>query len=170
MTALQLAYARHTDLEVLVPSTYGGEIAAANTAQGSRRPDRWTRESFVGALEDPADKSFLARILDRLDHHHQSPDHRDPLWYGARPGGGLFFHLFGLKYPPFQLAINSAGRLTIKGTWQGFREIAGHPGFAELAAMLGQDENGPTRFVPVADLDPETLWNVAETTARLINS
>ena len=68
-----------------------------------------------------------------------------------------------------QLAINSAGRLTIKGAWQGFPTIAGHAGFAELAEMLGQQESGPTRFVPVADLDPDALWDVAEQTARAIN-
>ncbi|MGZ5395520.1 MAG: hypothetical protein ACXWZI_08065 [Mycobacterium sp.] len=44
------------------------------------------------------------------------------------------------------------------------------PGFAELAEMLGQHESGPTRFVPVADLDADVLWNVAEKTARVINS
>ena len=171
VTALQLAYARHSDLEVLVPSTYGGEIAAVKAARGPRRSsDRWTRESFIDAVEQPADRAFLARLLERLDSHHEPPDCRDPLWYGARPGGGLFFHLLGLNYPPFQLAMNSAGRLTIKGTWRGFREIAGHPGFAELAEMLGQNESGPTRFVPVADLDPDALWNVAERAARAINT
>jgi len=169
VTALQLAYARHADLEMLVPSTYGGEIAAAKASHASRNSERWTRESFIEAVQDPADQAFLARLFDHLDQHDQSPDHGDPLWYGARPGGGLFFHLCGLKVPPFQLAIKGDG-LAIKGTWQGFSKVAGHAGFTELAAMLGQDHTGATKFVPVAGLDPDDLWDVAERTARTINS
>ena len=169
VTALQLAYARHNDLEVLVPSTYGGEIAAVKSANGPRRSDHWTRESFIDAVEDPADQAFLARILARLDNQPRDQDRRDPIWYGARPGGGLFFHFPGFRFPPFQLALNAAGRLTVKGNWQGFPTIAGHPGFAELAEVLGQQESGPTRFVPVADPDPDALWDVAEQTARAIN-
>ena len=78
-------------------------------------------------------------------------------------------HLCGLKIPPFQLAIKG-DRLAIRGTWQGFPKIAGHPGFTDLAAMLGQDHTGPTKFVPVAGLDPDVLWEAAERAARAINS
>lgn len=177
VTALQLSYARHNDLEVLIPSTFGGEIAAGKAAQGAATKaaqgagwaDSWTRQSFIAAVEDTDDQNFLSRILKRLDEGHHQPDGRDPIWYGARPRGGLFFHLHGLRHPPFALAINGAGRLTIKGTWQGFKETAGHPGFADLAAMLRQDETGPARYVPVDGLHPDTLWDAAETAAREIN-
>ena len=171
VTALQLAYARHADLELLVPSTYGGEIAAAKAIHGSPgRSDHWTRETFVDAVEDPTDTAFLIRVLERLDAPARRLGSHNPLWFGVRPGGGMFVFPFGLQHPPFQLAINGAGRLTIKGCWQRFPEVARHPGFAELAAMLGQDENGPTRFVPVADLDPDAVWEVAERAAHAINS
>lgn len=36
VTALQLAYAKHGEVELLIPSTYGGEIAAAKAANGGR--------------------------------------------------------------------------------------------------------------------------------------
>ena len=170
MTALQLAYARHADLELLIPSTYGGEIAAAKGAQGSRQTDRWTRESFVDAVEHPADHTFLTRLLDRLDSQHQLLGDRDPLSYGTRPGGGVFFYLLGLRHPPFALSLNADGRLTVKGNWQGFPKVAGHTAFAELAAMLRQRESGPARYVPVENLDPDALWNVAERVARAINT
>jgi hypothetical protein len=169
VTALQLSYARHNDLEVLIPSTFGGEIAAAKGAQGGGQSDRWTRQSFIAAVEHPDDQNFLSQILNRLDEYHHQPDGRDPIWYGTRPRGGLFCRLHGLRRQPFALAINAAGRLTIKGTWQGFKETAGHPGFADLAAMLGQDENGPARYVQVDGIDPDALWDVAETAAREIN-
>ena len=41
VTALQLAYARHGDLELLIAATFGGEIAAAE-ADASGRNQRWT--------------------------------------------------------------------------------------------------------------------------------
>ena len=171
VTALQLAYARHADLELLVPSTYGGEIAAAKATHGSPgSSDHWTRETFVDTVEDPTDKAFLVRVLECLDAPSQHLGSHDPLWFGVRPGGGMFVFPFGYRHPPLQFAINGAGRLTIRGCWQRFAEVARHPGFAELAAMLGQDENGPTRFVPVAELDPDVVWEVAERAAHAINS
>lgn len=171
VTALQLVYARHGELEVLVPSTYGGEIASAKAAVDHQRRDLWNRESFAAALEDSADREFFARLLDRLDEHQNRCGGRDLLWCGTRPRGGLFFHLHRHDaHPPFQLAINSAGQLTVAGTWRGFKGFAGHPGFAELARMLGQDAAGPARFVPVAGLDPDVLWDVAERVTAAITS
>ena len=169
VTALQLSYARHQELEVLIPSTFGGEIAAAKGAQGGGQTNRWTRQSFIAAVERPDDQIFLSRVLHRLDEEHRQTDGRDPIWYGTRPRGGLFFHLRELRHPPFALGINAAGRLTIKGTWQGFKETAGHSGFADLAAMLGQHQDGPARFVQIDGIDPDVLWDAAEAAAQEIN-
>ncbi|MCX5044673.1 hypothetical protein OG921_16015 [Aldersonia sp. NBC_00410] len=89
VTALQLSYARHNDLELLVPSTFGGEIAAAKAAHGDGQSDRWTRQSFIAAVEDPDDQNILSQILNHLDENHP-PDGGDLFWYGTRPRGGLF--------------------------------------------------------------------------------
>ncbi|MDP1820905.1 MAG: hypothetical protein Q8K58_13590 [Acidimicrobiales bacterium] len=171
VTALQLGYARHADLEILIPTTYGGEIAAAKaTHAGSSRTERWSLDSFVGAVEQEPDQRFLARVLELLGADDETTEGHASLWFGARPGGGLFFHLLGLRYPPFQLWINAAGSLTIAGNWQNFPKLTGHAGFAELARFLGQDENGPARFVPVAGIDPDELWVIAQRAARAINA
>lgn len=170
VTALQLVYARHDNLEMLVPSTYGGEIASTKAATDAQSGDRWTRDSFAAALEDPADRELLTHLLNRLDEHQKRCGGRDLLWYGARPRGGLFFHLHRPdSHPPFQVAINTGGRLTIAGTWQGFKRFTGHPGFAELAAMLGQEETGPARFVPAAGIDPDALWDAAERVVETVS-
>ena len=48
VTALQLAYARHGDVELLIPSTYGGEIAAAKAAHSGRIDNRdWTQYRII---------------------------------------------------------------------------------------------------------------------------
>jgi hypothetical protein len=93
-----------------------------------------------------------------------------PFAYGTRPRGGLFIYPFRLRHPPFQVLVDTAGRLSIRGNWRTFPKVAGHKGFAELAAMLGQDQNGPTRSVAVEGLDAESLWDVAERTAVAINT
>jgi transcriptional regulator with XRE-family HTH domain len=132
--------------------------------------DRWTRESFVDAVKDPSDQAFLAKLLGRFDKQSEILGSHAPLWYGFRPGGGLFLHPFRLPQPPFQLLLDAAGRLTVRGNWRTFSKVAGHAGFAELAAMLGQDESGPASSVPVEGLDADALWDVAERTARVINT
>jgi hypothetical protein len=51
VTALQLAYARHGEVELLIPSTYGGEIAAAKAANSGRNVGSdnrdWTQYQIV---------------------------------------------------------------------------------------------------------------------------
>jgi transcriptional regulator with XRE-family HTH domain len=131
--------------------------------------DRWTLESFVDAVKDPNDQAFLAKLLGRLDNQSEILGSHAPFWYGFRPGGGLFLYPFRLPQPPFQLLLDAAGRLTVRGNWRSFSKVAGHAGFAELAAVLGQHESGPARSVPVEGLDADALWDVAERTARAIN-
>jgi hypothetical protein len=55
-----------------------------------------------------------------------------------------FSYPYGLRLPPFQLAIDTRGRLTIRFCWHGFEGVAGHTDFAEFAAMLGQDSDTDT--------------------------
>jgi hypothetical protein len=171
VTALQLSYARHRELEVLIPSTYGGEIAAAKASHSGRRSEYWTRESFVEAVEDlgfPDDHAFLKRLLELLDENSRAPRHgqKDALAFEKR---GVFFRAYGLTYPPFQLAING-GRLTIAGCWTKFK-VGRHPGFAQLAELLGLKLTDSASFVRVLDLNitPDELWRVAEQTALDIN-
>ncbi|WP_326603068.1 hypothetical protein [Rhodococcus sp. PD04] len=57
VTALQLAYARHGNIEILVPSTYGGEIAHAKS-QAVRQKDSWTKESFLDAIASPTERAI----------------------------------------------------------------------------------------------------------------
>ncbi len=172
VTALQLAYARHGDVEILIPSTYGGEIAEAKAARGGRSSEHWTRHSFSDALADPTDKAFLARLLELLNQNLQTQrldDHGD-LWFGTRPGGGVFFYPYGLRYPVFQLKV-VGGILAVAGCWQRFPEVAQHSGFSPLAEILELSETGPASTVPIANLKytADELWRVAEQVALNIN-
>lgn len=130
----------------------------------------WTREDFIAAVSDPVDRAFLLRILELMDANSQFPrkGKHSRLHFGKRPGGAVFFYPYGRRFPPFKLAVK-AGELMISGCWKGNFAVTGHPGFADLASLLGQDERGSASAVSVAGLDPDELWEVAESVSRAIN-
>ena len=141
------------------------------TATVDRYPDGWTRREFEDAVEDPGDRVFLLRILELLDANSAQPRQggQTHIFFGVRPRGWMFVYPFGRRHPPFKFAVSKTGQLRIAGCWTGFPKVKGHPGFRELAALLGLDENGPGTGVSVAGLDPDEVWFVGEEVSRLIN-
>ncbi len=143
----------------------GGSRADFTTESGG-----WTREDFTAAVDDPVGRVFLLRILELMDVNSQFPPKgkHSRLHFGKRPGGAVFFYPYGRRFPPFKLVVKG-GELLISGCWRGNFEVTGHPGFAELASMLGQDERGSASAVSVAGLNPDELWEVAENVSHAIN-
>ncbi len=141
------------------------------TATVDRYPDGWTRREFVDAVEDSVDRAFLSRILELLDENSALPKQgaQTHLFFGVRPRGWMFVYPFGLRHPPFKFAVSKTGQLRIAGCWAGFPKVKGHPGFRELAALLGLDENGPGTGVSVIGLDPDEVWRVGVDVSRAIN-
>lgn len=168
VTALQLAYARDGDIEILIPSTYGGELAAAKARGSGAGSVPWTRESFVDALAAESDRELALRLLSLSDTIERRGTH-EPLWFGISPNGGIYFCLYGLRFAPFQIWVNKAGQLMATCTWKNYPTLTGHPGFAELAAMLNQDHYGGAKAVPVASLDVDEFWAAALRAGVVIN-
>jgi len=166
VTALQLSYARHGELEILIPSTFGGEIAAAKT-RATRQ--HWTRETFLDAIASAEDRQLAEWYFDQVEAPHERRGRSEPIWFGSRPGGGLFLHPDGLRYAPLQLGVSSAGRLVLSGNWNSWGSIAGHDGFAGLAALLGQDHHGGSRSVPADALDRTAVWDEVLRCAEAVN-
>ncbi len=168
VTALQLSYARHGDLEILIPSTYGGEIAAAKS-RAARTP--WTRQTFLDALAIPTDVELATWYLDRVEATgaDRRGDH-DLVWYGTRPGGGIFLHPYGLRFAPLQLWVNTSGHLMLFGNWKQWSSIAGHSGFTGLASLLGQDHEAGSRSVRAAKYDRNVVWSEMLRCAEAINT
>ncbi len=169
VTALQLSYARDGDVEILIPSIFGAEIASSKKRPASSGTT-WTWESFISEIHGDNDRSAAERLYKFLHGLGETRGAQDLLWFGARPNGGVFFRPFGLRYAPFQLWINTAGKLMLYGNWSQYQAIKGHAGFAELAQLLGQDHKGGQRSVPVSTLDVDRLWSVAVRCAAEINS
>jgi hypothetical protein len=158
VTAIQLSYARDGDIEILIPTTYGGELAQARTAPAARA-DRWTKEAFLEAVLDDGDRRSAAWLLDQVEATMPDAGPHPRVWYGSRPGGALFLSPFGREYSPIQLWVKKTGQLMCYGNWSQFSAVRHHHGFRELAAMLGQDHHSGQRGVAVATLDQERLWS-----------
>lgn len=168
VTAVQLSYARDGDVEILIPTTYGAELAEAKTT-GASRKERWTRESFIDSLVDEMDRQTARWLLDQTEQYPSLGRH-GPLWFGVRPGGGVFLNPGGRDFGPAQLGVNSAGALVMYGHWTQFSRVKGHPGFARLAELLGQDHRGPSSAVRVASVDRQTLWDTLIATSEAVNA
>jgi len=167
VTALQLAYAKHGEVEILIPSTFGGEIAEAKARSAGSHQD-WTPETFVESIASDHDRAAATELMRRaLARERKGP--AEPLWFGRRPGGGIYIHVDGLDYPPVWLSINKHGKLMIGVTWNSFPHIRGHQGYAGLAALMGLDHSASARSVPVATFEFDELWDLIVTCGLAIN-
>jgi len=164
VTALQLSYFKHGSLEILIPSTFGVEIAATK----SQRREHWTWESFIDSLVDPADRKFAESLLER-SLALQAKGNRNRIWFGYRPNGGLIFHPHGQRYGPFSLSRNTSGQLRVFGTWRSWTKLRNDERYAQLATTLGQSHLEGSKGVPASSLDLDTFWNVAVACDLAIN-
>lgn len=171
VTAIQLSYARDGEMEILIPSTYGGEIAEAKS-RSSAAKESWTRETFLGSVALEADCDFAERLfaLNDLAAANAGVAMEDAYFYGVRGGGQIFFHIGGTRYAPFSLWIRNTGELMVYGAWTNWAaEVNHHGGFSHIAALLGQDHTGRSASVPARSLDVEELWAAACQTAQDVN-
>ncbi|MCP3877642.1 MAG: hypothetical protein GY701_04510 [Sulfitobacter sp.] len=159
VTALQLAYARQGAVEILVPSTYGGEIAETKVRTAGHLAETWTVESFVEGLDTDEDRALASRIMERAQDA-EGPRRRPPLWFGNRPGGGIYLHPGGVSHSPAWIWVNSKRRLTICGTWKAYLSLAHHPAYARLAKLLGQSHLEGAKGVMASEVDLDELWPV----------
>lgn len=169
VTAIEIAYARHGTTEILIPSTYGGELAAAkNRTASSGSAPHWTWETFLAALSEPADRVLAEDIASRADALERRDTH-DLRWYGKRPNGNVFFRLHGYRYSPFHLWQNKDSRLFVYGSWNSWSSLD-PSGFVAIADALGQDPgSGRSVAVPASSLDLDRFWEAALRTSEEIN-
>ena len=169
VSAIQLTYARQGDLEILVPSSYGTEIAQAKASNRVATSEHWTWETFVSDLSHPDDLRCAHELKNQLDEAPSTGSY-PKLWFGTRPKGGIFFHIWGERYAAFQLIIGASGRLMLSGNWAWWSSLENDEGFAELASFLGQNHLEPKKRVLLSELNLQELWRIATECDRGINS
>ncbi len=170
VTALQLAYARQGNLEILVASTYGGELAAAKARSGNSGGRAWTKESFLAAISSEVDVERAIRLFTLQESLDESRGSFDDFWFGTSPSGGVFFHPYGYRFAPMYLWVNKSGVLMATGAWNNYSQIQKHDGFAGLATVLGQDHRSSAPGRKVAELDLDKFWTASLLCAEAINS
>lgn len=168
VTALQLAYAKHGDLEILIPSTFGAELAAAKSTKRTK-PTPWTWNEFVASLVNPSDVAIAEDLSNRLEETETLGSH-GKLWFGSNPRGGIFFHIHGQRYAPFQLWRNNAGELQVFGNWRVWENLRGDQRFADVAIALGQVHTGGASGVAASTIEIDRLWEAAIECDRALNS
>lgn len=93
MLALELAYGRDGDVELLIPTVYGTEAAerkSRTTASGSK----WTEVSFAEQVELRTSgnvKAFIQRLL----QHGSQKGHHPFYGSGATPGMSYYYDVAG---------------------------------------------------------------------------
>ena len=167
VTALQLRYARHGDLEILIPTSFGAELAERANLKSKRDP--WTWTEFIESLASIEDRSFAEEIHTRVEQFEKAGTH-GPLWFGTKPGGGVFVHISGQRYAPFQLWRSGTGELRVFGNWTSWPHLKNDERFAGLATLLGQSHESGMKSFPVSKLDLQQFWEVAVECDRAINS
>jgi hypothetical protein len=127
--------------------------------------ERWTLESFLGSCI-PEDRPGLEALVEKVLATAGAK-----FTFGVRPNSYINVHPNGGRYAPFLLWINSKGRVTVTGTWNYYSDMVGHPGFAPLARVLGQDHTArKATGVLLSSLDLNALWASGLEAAQRINS
>jgi hypothetical protein len=158
VTTLQLTYARDGDVEILLPATFGGEPASAKAME--HPGEAWTQTSFLDALSAD-DRRLVEQLFQLNDSMEDIRGTGAAYWFGSKPGGQIFPSPHRLRYQPFSLWLNAHGRVMVWGTWTNWPTIGNHPGFAAIAAALGQDHTQGSRSVRLTSLDIGELWRAA---------
>lgn len=135
--ALELAYVRHGDVEVLVPNVYGQEAVRRKAAEGPRR--QWDEQSLLAAIQERSAPEAAAVLTAVYEHarEHSSFSH----WYwgeGQHPSVTAWFHVGGFDVPVWSIYTGPGGGvLAVNFDWI-HRRGAGVPAesVARLAARL----------------------------------
>jgi hypothetical protein len=166
VTALQLRYARHGDLEILIPSSFGSELKDFSNPKPKRDP--WTWHEFIESLSSEDDRKLAEELRSRAELAEKVGTH-DSLWFGTKPGGGIFVHISGQRYAAFQLWRSTSGELRVFGNWRSWPKIEKDERFAPLASLLGQSHEAGMKSFPVSKLDLDEFWAVAVACDLAIN-
>jgi len=169
VTAIELSYAKQGSLEIIVPRTYGAELAEAKSRSAGQQAVNWTVETFVESLSSEQDRAFARSLIERTESA-SGPRSKEALWFGKRPGGGIYLHPGGVVYPPVWLGGNGERRLTVCGTWKMYTRIANLEPFAELAGLLGQDFRLGAKGILAETLDLDALWQAVDACARELHA
>jgi len=107
LIALELGYLKLGEVEILVPATYGAEIADAKEA-AAHSAQRYTEEAVAEALESVRDEPGRALAL-RLQDHARRHAAKFKGGTGAVPSGGYYYTVAGKRRSLWSLYVRPEG-------------------------------------------------------------
>jgi len=166
--AMELGYVAHGDVEVLVPRTFGLEVA-------ERRPTSppsqgWDMASFDAALRELKGEAAL-EIATNLREWARAPENSLEVWYGR--GATYGTEALGIPDPdgtPRSLfGLSTGGMVEVHlGNLKFFPAYAEHEARLEVLHALSRID-GRTRKDAQADLWPQFPTDVLKDPARLVD-
>jgi hypothetical protein len=133
--ALELRYAKEGPVEMIIPTVFGVELAAAVTRPGSQ-PRRWTEEDVIAALEEQGPET--AELGTRLLDHYR--DRVKYFYFGEakRPSVTAVFETSGGNVQPFSLYVYEPPLLSANFDWtRSFPDDARRAFVESVAAIPG---------------------------------
>lgn len=106
--ALELGYVKEGELELLVPQTYGAELAQEADARGSQSPTRrWSREAIAEALQNAGESP--RRVVEDLIAHADRNDATFKGGAGRFPSAGFYYQTPEGQRSLWSLYVKPAG-------------------------------------------------------------
>ena len=104
--ALELAYSKDGDIELLIPEVYG--IEAADRKARSSSGATWTPDRFSEAVEERTDGD-VRRFIERLMKHGAENGHRPNYGVGAAPAMSYYYRIGSRTVPVWALYLYDYG-------------------------------------------------------------
>jgi hypothetical protein len=167
--ALELAYARDGDVELLIPAVYGVEAADRKARAASTKYSKWNSETFGAKAEAQTDGSVRAFIHSLLQHGAQKGHH--PFYgSGATPGMSYYYEVDGhpvsgwalYLYEPVPKVAVSLGAIAKSSPGKAkslLQRLKAHP---TLASALAEINETTLDKYPQMPVDPVLLATSAQ--------
>jgi hypothetical protein len=147
--ALELAYYREGDVEILSPVTYGDQFSKAPARSGA--VTRWTREGFVEALASSPNEPVRKALEVLLAHGDANGTH--PFWgSGGVPGMSYYYDLGGQDAPVWAIYLKPKGPV-VAVSFGSIAHVSVDRARVLLTALLANPGFAPF----VAHVDPAVL-------------
>ncbi len=166
IVALELAYSRQDDIEILVPEVYGLETADAKRSAATSSRRRWGVAEVEAAFE-ASSIAALEPLGQRLIDHGKTHGARFGGGTGKNPAISCYYLIDGAETSCWALYVGddnprvaiSLGSVRARSESKAAQYLDGlrqAPGFASLA-KLGPEDLTKYPTVPLADLDETTV-------------
>jgi hypothetical protein len=147
--ALELAYYREGEVEILSPVTYGDQLSKPPDRNGA--VNRWSRDGFVEALQAIPNEPVRVALTGLLAHGDANGAH--PFWgSGGVPGMSYYYDVGGQEAPVWAMYLKPKGAVA-SVSFGSIAHVSPDRARAVLTALASNSGFAPY----IKHVDPEAL-------------